>query len=248
MWKTSIWCDFAASASFARSAPIRRRCALWTRVRWSGEFRVQAAKIRRTVAQTAVAANVNWTFRTTRGAVTSELLAAAESAGMLTMGRVGHSMGKRFGSTAQNVMRNSMRPVVVLSDEELAFPPIVLYDATPAADRALQLAVTLLRHQEEPLFVLVAPLADESRADREQRAQAIAGRVKGYGLDVRTIVFDQGEEGDAEPTGEESAVTADPTAAEIADVINKLARGTLILPAAWAELLNEVRRSAIVVP
>ena len=86
------------------------------------EFQSQADKIRHTLAQTAVSSNLRWSFRVTRGMVSTELLAAAESAGLVTLGRVGRSPGKRFGSTAQAMVRRSMCPLLVAGRRRSELP------------------------------------------------------------------------------------------------------------------------------
>jgi nucleotide-binding universal stress UspA family protein len=192
------------------------------------EFQLQAARIRRAMAQTAVSANVRWRFHTTRGAVSTEVMTAAQDAAMLMLGRVGRSVGKRFGSTAQSALHSTRHPVLIAGEGGFAFPLILFYDATPAGDRALQLAVRLMHGRQEALTLLVAPIADESTADYESRMQTLAHQLEERGVHCRT--------GSARP------------GRDLLSLLRDMGPGTLILPAAHAAVINELSRSAIVVP
>jgi nucleotide-binding universal stress UspA family protein len=124
------------------------------------EFRLQASFLRKTMADIAGQNRVPWSFQVVRGSVTDQLLEAASSARMLSLGRVGRSPGKRTGSTAQAIARRAARPVVFQSRRRsLHGPYTVLYSGTAAADRALALAADLSAQEASVLRVLVT--ADE---------------------------------------------------------------------------------------
>lgn len=192
------------------------------------EFQQQAARIRRALAQTAVSANVRWSFHTTRGAVSTEVMTAAQNAAMLTLGRVGRSIGKRFGSTAQRAMQNMPQPVLIAGEGGFTYPLIVFYDASPAGDRALQLAVRLMQGRDDALTLLVSPLADESLADHESRMQTLAHQLEERGVRCRT--------GSVQP------------GSDLLNLLRDMEAGTFIVPASHATVVNELNRSAIVVP
>ncbi|MFN3981536.1 MAG: universal stress protein, partial [Caldilinea sp.] len=81
------------------------------------DFRLQAARLRRTMADIAGRQRVSWSFKVVRGGVTQEVLSAGSSAQMVSIGRVGTTPGKRTGSTAQAVVRNTQRPVIVQAQQ-----------------------------------------------------------------------------------------------------------------------------------
>lgn len=188
------------------------------------ELAQQAAGIRRTIAQTAINANVRWSFQVTRGEVVEELLVAAESAGLVTLGRVGRSLGKRYGSTAQSVVRRSMRPVFLLGDGGLRYPLTVLYTGSPASARALRLAVLLLQDRETELRILF--LATSGLAE-DERTRVVAD-IRALGIAVQVQTLDAQE--------------------HLSSVVRTGEPGTLVLPGDQAALLDKVARTAIVVP
>ncbi|MCB9159497.1 MAG: universal stress protein [Caldilineaceae bacterium] len=192
------------------------------------EFQIQAARIRRAMAQTAVSANVRWSFHTTRGAVSTEVFTAAQDAAMLTLGRVGRSVGKRFGSTAQRALQGTRRPVLIAGEGGFVYPLIVFYDATPAGERALHLAVRLMRGRDDAFTLLVAPLSDESQADYESRVQTLVHQLEEQEIHCRA--------GSARPGN------------DLLNLLRDMDAGTLIVPIAHAAVINELSRSAIVVP
>jgi hypothetical protein len=79
------------------------------------DFRIQASLLRKIMADVAGRQRVSWSFKVVRGGVTQEVLSAGSSAQMVSLGRVGTTPGKRTGSTAQAVVRNTQRPVIVQS-------------------------------------------------------------------------------------------------------------------------------------
>ena len=192
------------------------------------EFQSQAEKIRHTLAQTAVSSNLRWSFRVTRGMVSTELLAAAESAGLVTLGRVGRSPGKSFGSTAQAMVRRSMCPLLLLGDGGLNYPLTLLYTGTAASARALRLAITLMTNREESLRVLFMADMDLKPAQRTLAAHRLTQEIQDLGLDVVLEILNSQDDLDRS--------------------IHDLESGTLILPGEHADLLDEYARPVILVP
>ena len=109
-------------------------------------FRVQAGQARKAMAAAARRAQVEWSFRTVRGDVTSEVLAAASDVDLLAMGKGGWSLDRKFrmGSTALELSTSSI-PVLLLPESGL--PPktslVVYYDGSSAAKRGLLAALQL---------------------------------------------------------------------------------------------------------
>jgi hypothetical protein len=121
------------------------------------EFRMQASLLRKIMADIAGQKRISWSFQVVRGGVTDQLLEAATSARILSLGRVGRSPGKRTGSTAQAIAQRAQRPVVFQSRQRtLHGPYTVLYTGSPAAYRAVNLGVELAA-QEESILQVLAP-------------------------------------------------------------------------------------------
>ena len=119
------------------------------------EFRMQASLLRKIMAEVAGQKRITWSFQVVRGGVTDQLLEAATSARMLSLGRVGRSPGKRTGTTAQAIARRAQRPVVFQSRQRtLHGPYTVLYTGSPAAYRAVNLGMELSTQEESTLRVL----------------------------------------------------------------------------------------------
>lgn len=184
------------------------------------EFRIQASLLRKIMADIAGQKRINWSFQVVRGGVTDQLLEAADSARMLSLGRVGRSPGKRTGSTAQAIAQQARRPVVFQSRQRtLHGPYTVLYTGSPASLRAVSLGVELSAPEESALKVL-AP------------TQELAEGAHGFLL-----------ENYANP----AAVYE--RAAGLRDLLAALGRsGVVILPLEAAGWLDEIPLTVIVVP
>ena len=130
-----------------------------TRASMELSLRAQSQRVRETVAAVARAANVAWRFRTVRGRVTEEVMAAAGDADLLAIGRSGWSLGSRdrIGSTAQELMAGSA-PVLLLPERASLsqFHLVVYFDATAAARKVLLAAADLAGACKLGLTVLLA--------------------------------------------------------------------------------------------
>ena len=167
-------------------------------------------------------------FRSHRGMVAAELLAAAESAGLVTLGRVGRSPGKRFGSTAQMMIRRTMRPLLLLGDGGLNYPLTLLYSGSAASNRALWLAVALMRSQKSTMRVLFASGLELKVAQRTPLADRLQQEVERQGLAI-----------ELEMLGSESELNA---------LLRDLKSGTLVIPGEYAALLDDYTQPVILVP
>jgi nucleotide-binding universal stress UspA family protein len=109
-------------------------------------LRGQAEQARKALATAARRAQVEWSFRTVRGDVASEVLAAASDIDLLAMGKGGWSLDRRvrMGSTALELSTSSI-PVLLLSESGMPpkAPLVVYYDGSPAAKRGLLAALQL---------------------------------------------------------------------------------------------------------
>lgn len=168
------------------------------------QLRAQARRARAALAARASGSPVRWSFRTIRGAVTGELLAAARGADLVALGRSGWPAAFRRGpgATAQAMVQLGPVPVLVLPRGwRPGRPVLVLVDASPAAMRALDLATRLAPVPEGALEVVVtgppdAPAHGPSRAGAaglgsgdgdpvEQLASLVRDRLAAQGVRAR---------------------------------------------------------------
>lgn len=190
-------------------------------------FRSVAHQLRRAMETTAGRAHVRWSFEVARGGVANELLAAAEAATLLSLGRAGRRRVKSLGSTARLVVSRTSRPVLVLGEDgHLRFPLIVLYTGTAAADRGLQLATRMAARTAKSIFLLLMPdtAAGQSVDEVRRRAAVLLASTPVQG--ERTVVEDQ----------------------QLRQLLASTAEGTFILPGEYAHLLTEITLPAVLVP
>ena len=129
-----------------------------TRASMESRFRAQSEQARKALEAAAQHAQVAWSFRTVRGEVASEVLAAAAEVDLLALGRAGWSLDRRLrtGSTALEVASSSV-PVLLLPEQGLpdTVHLLVYYDGSPAAERGLLAAAALARAGMDGLTVLI---------------------------------------------------------------------------------------------
>lgn len=122
------------------------------------QLRVQRRRAEELVHAAARRAGVSSTFRTVRGQVEKEILAACSNADVVALGRQSYSNSgaKKLGSTAQALLQQASVPVMVLPEEaQLRAPVMVLYDGSKAANQALLLAAQITKQtQYTPLSVV----------------------------------------------------------------------------------------------
>jgi nucleotide-binding universal stress UspA family protein len=186
------------------------------------EFRVQAGLLRKAMADVAGQRRVNWSFQVVRGGVTREVLTASATARMVSLGRVGRTPGKRTGSTAQAVARNTNRPVLIQSArQKLSGPFTVVHLGSLASENALRLAAQLAVGMETRLEVWVLGLAPAAVGE-------IAARAAELHKDSRT--------------------QAAPGEGELLAHLRQLRTGAVLLPVEVAPWLDEITATVVVVP
>ncbi len=145
------------------------------------ELRLQAGRARRALEAAAKHSKVRWSFRVTRGAVVTEVLAAASVSDLITLGKTGWSRpGKRgLGATARTVLAQASGSVLLLErDIDLSHPLMVLFDSSQAV-AGLDLAAAILHGKEDGLLVLIPGAASE---DAERLQAAASERLKSLGV------------------------------------------------------------------
>ncbi len=121
-------------------------------------LRLQASQARRALAQAAEPRSVRWSFRVVRGQVTSELLAAALTADLITLGKASRPLRRssRLGSTAQALAQQAPRSILLTQQSVKEDRPLLLtYDGTAMAQKALQVAFHLAQSHQLPLTILL---------------------------------------------------------------------------------------------
>ena len=189
------------------------------------QLRVLAAEMRRSLARVASEAQVRWSFQVARGAVEQELLAAAEHAALLSLGRAGWLAGSRLGSTTRTIVQRTLRPLLILGNRDgLLHPLTVLYDGSASADRALTLAVRLAQQNSQTLSVLLVGQPTD---------------VESWQTRLRSFLQEQ----QVQPT-----FVLITNADALAGLLQHLKRNTLVLPLAYAEWLGTVEGPVLLVP
>ncbi|MCA9989582.1 MAG: universal stress protein [Ardenticatenaceae bacterium] len=122
------------------------------------DLQLQASQARRALANAAADAEATWTFRVVRGVVTTEILAAALEADLLTLGRASRPPIRRrqLGSTARAAVSQAPGPVLLgHPGMDLEQPVLATFDGTPAAAQALVAAANMARSGHSDLVVLL---------------------------------------------------------------------------------------------
>jgi nucleotide-binding universal stress UspA family protein len=160
----------------AEQAPVDRAAV-------ESELKAQSEHARKALASAAEQSRVPWSFRIVRGNVATEVLAAADEADLLAMGRTGWPFGKqgRIGSTVLEIIA-ATSPVLLLSEERLPEHArlVVCYDGSGAARCRLIAAARLARTGIGGLTVFLSA-KDEQTTDemkREVAALLAAGDIE----------------------------------------------------------------------
>ena len=192
------------------------------------DLRAQAAQARRALAAVSERRHVKWSFRVVRGEVTPQVLAAALEADLLTLGKTSRPLVRRarLGSTARAAAAEAPCCVLLMQWGVDIRPPVVLtYDGTPAARRALAIAVHLAHKEAGYLTVLL--LADTPEATQQLHAE-VANLLRRQNLIVRQRHL----------TGAGVATLAHEVRAEGSGVL--VLSGTILPQESLQELLDQV--------
>lgn len=155
-------------------------------------LRSRAARSQATLAAVATRTNVRWSFRVIRGQVASRVTEAALQADIVTLSVGGDPM-QQFRSRAlvRNMLATSARPLLVMPTGTGLQPPyVVVFDGSPAAQRALLLAVQL--GMADPAGA-VRVLLIEDGVSRRREAEALLSE-SGVRGDFRALRSKRGED------------------------------------------------------
>lgn len=116
-------------------------------------LRAQARRAHSALAAVAQGVPLRWSFRVARGTVAPEILAAISESSLVVLGKTGRS-GSRFGSTARAVAADAPGPVLIAGHGARRGSNLaVLYDGSPASERALGLAAGLARKRRITVLI-----------------------------------------------------------------------------------------------
>jgi nucleotide-binding universal stress UspA family protein len=142
------------------------------------QLRREVSRARRAVEEAARRAQVRSSFRVARGRIAAEVMAAAGTADLLIMGTAGQGVAFRFrpGRVALAAAENAPRSVLLLREGAvIRGRPLVAYDASPSAEKALDAAARLADATRASVRVLVAePDQEKATALRERAAARLA--------------------------------------------------------------------------
>jgi nucleotide-binding universal stress UspA family protein len=144
-----------------------------------------AGVIAKRFAEQCEAAGVASTFHLERAGVVAGMLAGAKLADLLVIGKRGVNARLHedlLGPTAEALMRRSPVPVVVVPAEAAEISrPLLAYDGSPKAARALQHAAEICRALSLPLTVVTVD-------EKAERAEACLAEAQRY-LEPHGIAF-----------------------------------------------------------
>ena len=189
------------------------------------QLRTLATTIQEAIHRIVLKTPVRWTFHVRRGAVVDELLAAAQGAALLSIGRSGQARRATLGSTAQALVQRSQRPLLLLNEHGgLVYPLIAIYTGSDASQRVLQWLATLghSSHNAVRILLVVRPETADSVAGLEAYARALLGDLAVEFIPVRY--------------------------GNVLMTLRAHNSGTLVLPSEYADLVADHPGSAIIVP
>ncbi len=178
-----------AGFPFAREIGVDALARPFDRTRLERSLRTEARKARAVCSSVADRSHTPMRFEVVRGGVARELLAAAEQADMIVLGRASReapsrqaprqSRPARLGRTASTVLSASTRTVAVITAERAFGRPVaVVYDGSEPCRRSLELAIQLAGEDHQNLVVLVPASPDEAvRIGAEAREIAALSRI-----------------------------------------------------------------------
>ena len=165
-----------AESPFARQVlyPAATQTAV-SRASLEREMKSESERARKALESAAQRAKVRWSFRTVKGQVTRELLAAAGECDVLAVGRVSwhRARSARIGSTALELAAGGVPLLLAKKERPTQVSLAAYFDGSPAAQRALLTAAQLARAGGGRITVFVAAPGLEQAAALQNRAAAL---------------------------------------------------------------------------
>lgn len=119
------------------------------------ELKAHARRVEQLLSSIARKANLRWSFRSSRGLIPSELMAAASDSDLIILGKTGWSGRNQIGSTAREVaVESPIQSLILMHKVRPGTPVMVLYDGSDGSRNAL-IAARRIIHPESTLTVLI---------------------------------------------------------------------------------------------
>ncbi len=168
-------------------------------------LRVQAERARGLLERSATSRGVSWSFRVVRGRVAETLRVAATSVDWVALGRrSGTSRTGRLGSAARAVLSEAVGALVTSSHlPRPKAPLVVLYDGSPAAERAARMAASLTGEGPRRIDAFLLAAGEQERDALRGQVEEILGGLPRAPLWISTQ--DHPWESIAKALGERSA-------------------------------------------
>lgn len=120
------------------------------------QLRAQARRAEQALALIAESAEVQWSFQIAQGFIHTEILAAAEEADLVVMGKSGWSRRKQLGSTAQTMVVQFKQKILIFqAGVALGRPVMAVYTGSEVSKKALQVILEL-RTEDNPFTILIS--------------------------------------------------------------------------------------------
>lgn len=177
------------------------------------QLQAQAETVRHTMSAIAERAGVPWSFEVARGSLASEIVRAAAEGDLVALG-----ITRRLLLAETLELSAGRRPREV-SDRQ-ARPIVTVFTGSPAAERALKLALSLSETMERPLVVFLVA-KDDAAADklRQSANTLLAPRKVRFRRLIDPTVAALRDAADAEHAAlllvEQGAATLDPAAVRL---------------------------------
>ena len=144
------------------------------------KLRTQSEIARKALEDAATPAQVRWSFRTVRGNVVAQLMAAAANADLLAMGKLGWSVGSRFriGSAAMELAESAIP--LLLSDSAVRAQGrvCVYFDGSDSAKRSFRVAAQIAASDSRSVWALLAADGTDKIASLKEALAALAQEMK----------------------------------------------------------------------
>lgn len=193
------------------------------------QLRTVATSIQQSMNRLVFNIPVRWTFQVRRGAVVDELLAAAQGADMLSIGRSGQARRNTLGSTARALVQRSQHPLLLLDENGgLVYPLIAIYTGSDTSQRVLKWIATLAHrsHNAVRVLLVVRPGTSDSVTILEAEARALLGKSElDYAMEYIPVRY-----------------------GNVLMTLRAHDGGTLVLPSEYADLVTEHTGPTIIVP
>ena len=135
------------------------------------ELKAHARRVEQLLSSIARRANLRWSFRSSRGQISDELMAAASDSDLIILGKTGWSGRKHIGSTARKVaLQSPIQSLILMHKVRPGTPVMVLYDGSPASKNALATARTIIK-PESTLTVLINTESQDSAEHLQKEVQ-----------------------------------------------------------------------------